>query len=449
MDNIFSGIEFINKDGIKQYNILINGCWRCISSNKTFEVRNPANNELIALVPNCDINDVNYAIESAKNSPNLNILSPIKRLDIMENARQLIIENENFLSEIITKESGKPISVSKGEVLATQERFRLTMQEINVLQGEYLPGDLVSDTENKFAIVIRKPIGVVATISPFNYPLFIAASKIIPAILAGNSVVAKPSSDTPLSLIYLVRILELAGMPKGTINIITGCGGEIGDAIIQSPLISAISFTGSTKVGENITKKCGIKKLHLELGGKASAIVLKDADLENAVKQICKGSFRNSGQRCDAISRVLVDKSIKKDFIKKVLIEAEKYITGDPMDPKTQIGAIINEKALKHINSLVIDALNKGATILRGGTYNDLFYDATIIDNVNLDMDIAWEEIFGPVMPIIEVNDYEEAVKISNRSEYGLDSCVFTENINLGIKISKMLDDGSVTINAM
>lgn len=449
VNNIFNDIFFTNDNGVKQYNILIDGSWKGINSNRTFEVRNPANNELIALVPDCDINDVSHAIDSARKSTNLNIFNPIKRLEIMERAGKLILENKEILAEIITIESGKPISIAESEVHATAERLRLTMQEINVLQGEYLPGDLVEDTQNKFAIVIRKPLGIVATISSFNYPLFIAAAKIIPAILAGNSVIAKPSSDTPLSLIYFVKVLELAGMPKGTINIITGRGKEIGDAIVESQYISAISFTGSTRVGENIVKKSGIKKLHLELGGKASAIVLKDADLDNAAKNICKGSFRNSGQRCDAISRVLVDKSVKKEFVAKVLEESKNYKTGDTMDHKTQVGTLINEKALIHVNNLLDDAKAKGAKILTGGNSNGLFYEPTILDGVTTDMDIAWVEIFGPVMPIIEVDNYEEAIKISNQSEYGLDSCVFTENINLGIKISKMLDDGSVTINAM
>ncbi|OHD10984.1 MAG: hypothetical protein A2Y34_12585 [Spirochaetes bacterium GWC1_27_15] len=427
---------------------MINGCWRCVMSNNTFEVRNPANNELIGIVPNCDIGDVNYAIESAKTAPNLKTFNYIKRLEIMENAKKLLLENAHYLAEIITKESGKPLSISEGEVEATAERLRLTMQEINVLNGEYLSGELVSDTQNKFAIVIRKPVGIVATITPFNYPLFIAAAKIIPAILAGNTVIAKPASDTPLSLIHFVRILEMAGMPKGTINIITGRGSHLGDTIVENKDIDAISFTGSTNVGENIVKKAGLKKLHLELGGKAAAIVLADCDIDNAAKTICKGTFRNSGQRCDAVSRILIEKSIKDKFIEKVLIEAQKYKIGDPMDKETQIGTVINEKALWHIDGLVKDALQKGATLLKGGNYKGLFYEPTILSNVTTDMRIAWEEIFGPVMPIIEVNDYNQAIEISNKSEYGLDSCIFTENINFAIKISKMLEDGSVTINS-
>ncbi len=448
MENIFDEISFINKEGLRQYNILINGCWDCIDPEKVMEVRNPANNELIGLVPNCSAENVKFAVDSAKKANNLAAFSPIERLDIMEKASALALENKDYLAEIITRESGKPIAISRGEVETTAERLRLTIEEVRVLYGEYLPGEWVHDTRNKFAIVIRKPLGIVAAISPFNYPFFIAAAKIIPAILAGNTLIAKPASDTPLSLIHFVRILETAGIPKGTINIITGKGRYVGDALIENPDIAAISFTGSTKVGEYITSKAGIKKLHLELGGKAAAIVLKDADIESAAKEISRGTFRNSGQRCDAVSRVLIEKGVKDQFVKTVVREMENFRTGDPMDPKTTVGTVINQTAVDHINGLVEDAIDKGAVLVKGGKSNGLFYEPTLLDNVTLDMKIAWEEIFGPVMPVIEVENYEDAISISNRSEYGLDSCVFTENINLAMKISKMLEDGSVTINA-
>lgn len=447
MDNIFDEI-FTESGGVKNYKILINGCWTCFGNEKSFDVYNPASGEIFAKVPDCSIEDAKSAIVAAKNFSEMKKIAPIHRLEIMERASELVNEYKDYLAEIITRESGKPISVSLGEVKATYERLRLTMEEVRVLYGEYLPGEWVEDTKGKFAIVLRKPIGVVLAISPFNYPLYIAAAKIIPALLAGNTVIAKPASDTPLSLIHFVRILEVAGVPAGAIQVITGRGRDIGDVLITSDDIDAISFTGSTKVGEYIASKAGIKKLHLELGGKASAIVLEDADIELAAKQICKGTFRNSGQRCDAVSRVLINKKIKNKFIEKVLEEVKNYKTGDPMDKNTVMGTVINEGARDRIHSLVEDAISKGAKLLAGGKYNGLFYEATVLDNVNLSMKVATEEIFGPVMPIIEVNSTEEAIEISNSSEYGLDSCIFTENIHLALKIAKQLEDGSVTINS-
>ncbi len=448
MESIFSNIRSKNPKGIYEYNILIDGCWKCVSSGKRFDVTNPATGEVVGTVPSCNEADVLQAVESAKQGLNEKDFEPVQRLEVMDKARDILLENQKEVAEMITLESGKAISVSNGEVKSTAERLKLTMEEARVLYGEYLPGEWVEDTKSKFAIVLRKPLGIVAAISPFNYPLFLAASKIIPALLAGNTVIAKPASDTPISLIMFACILEKAGLPKGALQIITGRGSSIGDAIITNPDISAISFTGSTGVGETIPPKAGIKKLHLELGGKASAIILQDADIKLAASQICRGVFRNSGQRCDAVSRVLVEKPVKEELISQILKESEKYKTGDPMNPDTQVGTVINQQALERIHGLVEDALAKGAVLLKGGTFKGLFYEPTVLDNVTSDMRIAWEEIFGPVLPVITVKDCDEAVKMSNASEFGLDSCLFTRDLSLALKIAGELQDGSVTINS-
>lgn len=446
MESIFEEI-YSESEGIRNYNTLIDGCWNCLSGDRTFDVLNPADGSVIAKVPNCEVPDVEKAVTASRQYFNGPGISPVERLEVMERARELLIENSDQMAELITLESGKPISVSRGEVKATAERLKLTLQEVRVLYGEYIPGEWVEDTQNKFAIVMRKPLGTVLAISSFNYPLYIAAAKIIPAILAGNSVIAKPSSETPLALLHFVGILEKAGLPPGAINTVTGRGGEIGDFLIEHEDIAAITFTGSTAIGKHIASKSGLKKIHLELGGNAAAIVLADADIDNAVKHIAKGTFRNSGQRCDAVSRVLIEEPVKKEFIEKFLIEMGNYRTGDPMDDETGVGPVINSSAIKRIERLVEDAVSRGAEIVSGGTGKDLFYEPTVLDNVTLNMDIAWEEIFGPVLPVITVKDQEEAVEISNRSDFGLDSCLFTENIRSAFKISKMLEDGTVTIN--
>lgn len=448
MGDLLSLISSVDGRGMRHFDILINGCWQCVGSGAAFAVTNPATGEVIGQVPDCDRRDVELAVQAARDGADLERYRPLERLEIMERARHILLEHREEMATIITGESGKPLSVSQGEVTATAERLHLTMEETRVLYGEYLPGEWVGDTVNKFALVFRKPLGVVAAISPFNYPLFIAAAKIIPAILAGNRVIAKPASETPLSLIALVKILELAGMPPGTINIVTGRGATIGDAIVGHPDIDAVSFTGSTGVGERIAKLAGIKKLHLELGGKAAAIVLADAKLEATAKQLCRGAFRNSGQRCDAVSRVLAYRRIKDELVERVLAETAAYRTGDPRDPKTALGTVINRKAVERIDALVKDAVDKGARLLAGGRADGLFYEATVLDGVTTDMRIAWEEIFGPVLPIMTVAGADEAVRLSNRSEYGLDSCIFTADITLALKIAKDLQDGSVTINA-
>lgn len=449
MEDLISQVSKKDSNGILHFHTLIDGCWQCLSSGRFFDVHNPATGELVARVPDCDPDDVRNAVAAAKKGRALGTIPPIRRLEIMEKARELVLENAELLARMITLESGKPMSVSRGEVKATAERLELTMEETHVLNGEYIPGEWGPDTKDRFAIVLRRPVGVVASISPFNYPLFIAAAKIIPAILAGNTVVAKPASDTPLSLILFVRILELAGIPSGAINIITGRGREIGDLLVSHPDVNAVSFTGSTSVGEHIASIAGIKKLHLELGGKASAIILADADLDRAAAAVCRGAFRNSGQRCDAVSRVIVEESVHDALLERIIKESAKYITGDPLNDKTEMGTVINEKAVARIQGLVDDAATKGALLVKGGRSDGLFYEATILDRVTTDMRIAWEEIFGPVLPVMTVRNAAEALEISNRSEFGLDSCVFTQDIDKALALARELHDGSVTINGM
>ncbi len=448
MADIFDDIFFVDDSGKRRYRSLINGCWTCLVSESFFPVSDPANGEIFAYVPDCSLEDVKGAIRAAKGFHEMRHIPPLERLEILERAGKLVLEHGETLAAIITRESGKPISIARGEVKATAERLKLVMEEVRVLYGEYLPGEWCEDTKNKFAIVLRKPLGLVAAISPFNYPLFIAAAKIIPAILAGNTVIAKPASDTPLSLLYFVRILEVAGVPAGAINLITGRGSSVGDAIVSDPDVDAVSFTGSTGVGEHIAAIAGIKKLHLELGGKASAIVLEDADLDLAAAQVCRGAFRNSGQRCDAVSRVLVVESVREIFTAKVVAEARKYTVGAPSDPATQLGTVINEKARQRIQALLDDALAQGATLLVGGGCKGLFFEATVLGNVSPQMRIAVEEIFGPILPIISVKDARAAVELSNSSEYGLDSCLFTRDIDQALGIARELEDGAVTVNA-
>jgi acyl-CoA reductase-like NAD-dependent aldehyde dehydrogenase len=448
MAELFADIMDIRDGTQPYYRGLVGGCWTCLKSQSFFPVENPATHETIAFVPDYTRDDLEAAIAAARSNADMQKLSPPERLHILEKAAGMLEDRAEAMARIITLESGKPIAVSAGEVKATVERLKLTMEEVRVLYGEYIPGEWVADTKGKFAIVLRNPLGVVAAISPFNYPLFIGAAKIVPALLAGNAVIAKPASDTPLALLHFVRILEAAGLPEGAINIVSGRGSSVGDALVSSPGVDAVSFTGSTAVGEHIARIAGIKKLHLELGGKAAAIVMEDADLDLAAAQVCKGSFRNSGQRCDAVSRVLVQKSVAETFTRKVVAEASNYRPGDPLDPSTTLGTLINAKAKARVDGLVDDALAAGATLLSGGKATDLFYPATVLGGVTSGMRVSKEEIFGPVLPLIPIENEAEALTLANASEYGLDSCVFTKDLDRALRMARALHDGSVTINA-
>jgi acyl-CoA reductase-like NAD-dependent aldehyde dehydrogenase len=369
---------------------------------------------------------------------------------MFDSARQILSkERDKFLNTLV-QEAGKPIKVAEGEVDATIERMRLTLEEANVTRGDYIPGDWVMDTIGKFALVIRQPRGVIAAIGPFNYPLFIMSAKLTPALVSGNTVIAKPSSKTPLSFLMLSRVLERAGIPAGCLNVVTGTGGTIGDLFPKNEKIDMITFTGSTEVGHHIAEVQSMKKLHLELGGKAAAIVLGDANLDLAAIEVAKGGLKFSGQRCDGIDRVLIESEIADEFVLKLLEEIEKNYSklGDPKEPGTQLGPLIDDRAVKRVDALVKDAIEKGAKLLTGGKYENLFYYPTVLDNVTEDMDVAWVESFGPILPIIKIKNIEGGIELANKSDYGLDSCIFTDDIYKAIGAGKRLQDGEVTINA-
>jgi acyl-CoA reductase-like NAD-dependent aldehyde dehydrogenase len=299
-------------------------------------------------------------------------------------------------------------------------------------------------------MIIRQPLGVLLAITPFNYPLFTAVAKIAPGIAAGNSIICKPASDDPICLLMFAKIMQEAGTPDGVVNIITGSSSEIGDYLCSHPKVDMISFTGSSAVGKHIASITGMKKIQMELGGKAPAIVLEDCDLNLAVKECAAGSLKFSGQRCDAISRVLIIESIADRFVSAILEEVKNnWKFGDPKNSDTVVGPLINERAAKKVEELINDAVSKGAKILYGGKRYALgYYEPTVLDRVNRNMRIAWEETFGPVVTIMRVKDFEEAIRLANESEYGLDACIFTKDIDKALDAAQRIEAGSVHINA-
>jgi len=437
------------KKRAKVYKLFIGGKWIESSNRKTFDVRNPATGELVARVQKATPDDALKAIESAHKTKSVIAGMPaIHRIELLEKIHELVLRYKKDLVDVIVQEAGKPVAYAEGEVKATFERLHCAAEEAKAFQGEFIPGEIAPDTVKKFAIVSRKPRGIVLAISSFNYPLYISVAKIAPAIASGNSVVLKAASDDPICTLMFARLAELAGVPRGVFNVVTGSSSEIGDLMVSDKRVSMISFTGSTYVGKHIADIAGMKRLHLELGGKCPAIVLEDADLNLAVKECLTGTLKFSGQRCDAVSRIIVTKGIVNDFVERILQEIKKWRVGDPRNRKTKVGPLINQKAIEKVDVLVNDALEKGAKLLLGGKKRDLYYYPTVLDNVNQNMRIAWEETFGPVVTIIRVKDEKEALKIANQSNFGLDACVFTKDVNKAVEIARKLEDGSVTINA-
>ncbi|MDQ1514228.1 MAG: glyceraldehyde-3-phosphate dehydrogenase, partial [Actinomycetota bacterium] len=369
------------------------------------------------------------------------------RLELCEHAAGIVAEHLDTFVDVIVADLGKTPSQAKSEANATKERLGLAREEVRKIFGEYLPGDWIPDTLGKTGIVMREPVGTVAAIGPFNYPLFLAASKIIPALAAGNTVVAKAPSDDPLPLVLFARVLEEAGLPAGVLNVITGPGGEIGDLLAEHDDISMISFTGSTAVGRRIARLAGPKPMHLELGGNAAAVVLADADLDLAVDKTLTGAFKNAGQRCDAVSRVLVEDSVYDAFAKRAVDEAAEWTVGDPRADGVQVGPLVNAKAAEAVQRLVEEATGRGAEVLLGGEVDGTYHQPTVLGDVSPEAEIVWEETFGPVLTLVRVADLDAAIALANRSRYGLDSAVFTTNLDQAWKAAHALECGMVHVN--
>lgn len=443
---VFEPIYEVADSGALEFKMLLEGNW--VSLKERIDVRSPIDGGLIATIPSSSEREAGRAVEAAyANRSSIRTIPAVQKIEIFQRARELLLQNSESFVSILTLEAGKPTSNAQGEVKATAERLKLTPEEYGKIRGEHIPGDWSDETVGTDADVLREPLGVILAISPFNYPLYITATKVIPALLAGNSVVVKTSSKDPLSFLMFSRLLELAGVPKGSLNVITG-RGPIGEYLAAHDKISMLTFTGSTDVGKTLARVAGLKGLHMELGGKGCAIILKDANLDLAANETVKGSLSYSGQRCDAISRVFVQKDVADIFVTKLMKEVGFYKMGDPRDSSVKLGPLIDHKAVERVHELVTDAVSKGAKLLTGGKYEGNYYQPTVLNEVPLDARVMWEETFGPVVPIGNVKDVDEAIQLANKSRFGLDSCVFTNDMNLARKVAKRLEDGEITINA-
>jgi glyceraldehyde-3-phosphate dehydrogenase [NAD(P)+] len=445
---VFDGCYTTSSAGIPEFKILVNGEWRQSSGGSLIDVKSPIDRILIARVQSGTASDADEAVNSAYDSrKKIRDIPAIDRINLLNRARHIIQENRGAFVRTLVAEAGKTPESAEGEVRASLNRIKLTMQEARSIFGEYVPGDWSEDTVAKFALVIHEPLGVITCITPFNYPLFSLVAKVIPALVSGNSVVIKPATDDPLSSILLSKVLQYSGVPDGAVNLVTGHGRDVGDTIVSHKLVSMITLTGSTETGKHVAKVSDMKKLHLELGGKGSAVVADDADLALASKKILEGALKFSGQRCDAISRVLPFEKIHAALVAKLMKDLANWKLGDPRKDGITMGPLINEEAASRVQLLVDDAVSKGADLLHGGSHNGTYFEPTVLDNVPLDAKIAWEETFGPVVTIIPVNDLDAAIKIVNDSHYGLDSCIFTESFYTAWKAAKSFEEGSVAVN--
>jgi glyceraldehyde-3-phosphate dehydrogenase (NADP+) len=430
------------------YKNLLNGKWVTSDSEKTISIKSPIDDKEVGNIQAMTKEEVDIAVLDAKNAyPIWADKSVSERADVIHKAASILEENADEIAEILAKEIAKDIKSAKSEVIRTVDFMRFTADEGKRIQGETLQGDgFHGFSKNKIAFVTREPLGVVLAISPFNYPVNLSASKIAPALMAGNSVVFKPPTQGSISALHLARVCQEAGLPDGVLNTITGKGSEIGDYIITNPNINLINFTGSSEVGKHISEITSMVPMIMELGGKDAAIVLEDAELDHAATNIVKGAFSYSGQRCTALKRVLVLENIADELVELIVEQVSKLQVGNPFDNAT-ITPLINNKAADFVQELIDDALNKNATLKIGNKREKNLLYPTVFDNVTTDMRIAWEEPFGPVLPIIRVKSIDEAVDIANDSEYGLQSSIFTNDIDDAFHIARLLEVGTVQIN--
>jgi aldehyde dehydrogenase (NAD+) len=427
----------------------IGGEWVESRSGETFESFNPATEELVSPVTRSGANDVQAAVAAAKKAyPAWRLTPAPRRGEILYRVGQLLIEHKERLARLMTQEMGKVIAEARGDVQEAIDMAFYMGGEGRRLLGYTAPVEL----PNKFGMALRDPAGVVALITPWNFPIAIPSWKSLPALIAGNTIVFKPASDTPTLGAEFVRVFQEAGIPPGVFNVILGPGGSIGDVIADHPDVRVISFTGSTEVGYSLYARAARlgKKVSLEMGGKNAIVVMDDANLSLAVEAILWSAFGTTGQRCTATSRLIVQRGIRSRLVEALLEKTKTLKLGNGLDPEVQVGPMVNRRARQTVHEYVEIGKKEGARMLCGGKMLDgkgFFYEPTLFDNVQPAMRIAREEIFGPVLSIIEVANLEEAIQVNNSSAYGLSSSLFTENVNAAFQAIRDLTTGIVYIN--
>ena len=415
---------------MKDYQNYVNGQW--VGSAKTLTIYSPINDEKLGTVPAMSQEEVDAAMTAARLAlPAWRTLSAYERAQYLHKAADILEDRKDQIGEILAKEVSKGIKASISEVDRSAHLIRYAAEEGLRVYGSSLEGGTYEPAaKSKISLIRREPVGVVLAIAPYNYPVNLSASKIAPALIGGNVVMFKPPTQGSISGLLLAQAFAEAGLPAGVFNTITGRGSEIGDYIIEHPEVNFINFTGSTPIGQKVGKLAVIRPIMLELGGKDAAVVLEDADLDHTAKEIVSGAFSYSGQRCTAIKRVLVMDAVADQLAAKLQAEVEKLTVGDPFENK-DITPVIDESSALFIEGLVQDAQKKGAVELTPYKREKNLIWPTLLDHVTTDMEIAWEEPFGPVLPIIRVSSLDEALTICNQSEYGLQSSIFTSNYPL------------------
>ncbi len=432
-------------------NMLIDGQWVDASDGQCMTIYNPGTGEVLETVPRATVQDVERAIASAqKGKEAMRKLTAHARYEILIRIANSIEARTYELGKLLAQENGKPVAQTRAEVAVTANIFRGFAEESKRLFGRVMPVDAVRGNERHFAITIRQPLGVVAAIVPFNYPVELWGHKAASALAAGNALISKPPSACPLTLIRIAEVMEQAGLPRYAHQLITGPGAVIGDTLARSPGIQLVTVTGSTAVGVRIAQLAAenLKKVHMELGGNDAMIILADSDLEKAAEAVVLGRLaRGNGQICCAVKRIYVQAPIYDKFSKLLAEKAKALKVGDQLEEDTDVGPLINEEAAVEIEASVNQAVQGGAKLAAGGHRRKAFMEPTVLTDIPADLPTFKEEVFGPVAPLMRFDTIEEAISMANDSPYGLQSAVFTNDINKAFDIAYKLEAGGVIIN--
>lgn len=431
--------------------MLINGALKDASDKKIIEVTNPATGLVVDTVPNATSKDIQEALDAAKASQKSWKKVPVhEKVEILMKFLTLVERDKEQLARTLSDETGKPITEARGEIGNIPISFKAFCERAKHLYDEVIPAGIEAGQEKTVLITKREPLGVVVCVIPFNFPCDLFDQKVAPALLSGNSCIVKPSTDNPLTLCMLTKLLDEAGVPSGVIQIVTGPGSTVGSELCSSPKVDLVTLTGSTEVGIETAVACGKNLTHtaLELGGNDAFIVMKDADIDLAVEELVWGRMYNTGQVCCASKRFLVQNSILEKFQTKVIKRLGKIKRGMPSEDSTQLGCLISEKAAIKVENQVKKTIEQGGKLLLGGTRNGAFFDPTVITNIPKTADVAKDmEIFGPVVSIIPFETEDEAIEIANASKFGLCGCVFSKDQKTCARVANALECGGAIIN--
>ena len=437
-------------DGLgTQMEMLIGGNWQPAGSGRSEDVTSPFDGTVAGTVPVAGLDDVAEALDRAETGAATWRRTPAhERMRILLRAAELADERAEETAQLLSAEAGKTITEARGEASRSGDLLRLAAFEGTQLYGEALPLDANRGTGlDKLGFTIHQPVGIVAAITPFNYPALLVMHKLAPALAAGNAVVLKPARTTPLTALALARCFTDAGLPDGVLSVLTGSGGTLGDALVSDPRVRKVSFTGSTTTGEHITQVAGIKKLSLELGSSCPVVVLPDADIELAAAAVAAGGFVNAGQVCISVQRVITHPAIRGDFLDALVPKVKAIRTGDPRSDQTTMGTLITEAEAERVEQSIQKATAEGAKVLTGGERDGAVLSPAVVAEVDPRSAFSQDELFGPAVAVSTADDWESAIAQANGTPYGLGAGIFTSDVAGAVRAIREIDAGTVHIN--